>query len=160
MKPCCLLPIIQQFEYALRFTHYAFYNVNNCQTSGEELWLPFKMSVISGIGHFDTSMATLEESGFLPALGICLGMHMLRGSEESPRPGLGWIAGETKRFVLPLNPGQRPLRIPHMGWNNVSIKQASPLVENHPGNTRFYFAHSYYVTADSPEHIAATIWYG
>ncbi len=129
--------------------------------------------VFPGIGHFETSMATLEESGLIPTLeekviqeqtpllGICLGMQMLtRGSEESPRPGLGWIAGETKRFVLSLNPRQRPMRIPHMGRNNVSIKQASPLVENHPGNTRFYFAHSYYVTADLPEHIAATTWYG
>ena len=129
--------------------------------------------VFPGIGHFEAGMATLEKSALIPVLeemvirnrtpllAICLGMQMLtRGSEESSRPGLGWIGGETERFHLPAAPGERPLRVPHMGWNNIAVKQPSPLVQNLSVDARFYFAHSYYVTVDSPELITASTWYG
>lgn len=138
----------------------------------EDVILSADKLVFPGIGHFESGMATLHDSGLIPALekmvlsrrtpllAICLGMQLLtRGSEESSRPGLGWISGETRQFDPSITYGSRRLRIPHMGWNSVTVND-TPLTAHLAHDARFYFAHSYYVTADSPEHIAATTWYG
>ena len=115
-----------------------------------------KKIVIPGVGHFDHGMEQLEKSGLLdvlsytvvekniPILGICLGMQMMTfGSEEGNRRGLGWIKAEVTKF----NVYNSIYRVPHMGWNSVSIKKETPLVtgldaEKH---LRFYFVHSYFV---------------
>ncbi len=128
--------------------------------------------VFPGIGHFEAGMANLNNSGLVsvledmvihrktPLLGICLGMQLLtRGSEESPRPGLGWVAGEVKRFDFPPSSDKR-LRVPHMGWNQAKFTHPSPLITNITPDARFYFAHSYYVLADIPENVIGTTWYG
>jgi len=117
--------------------------------AAEKLLLP-------GVGAFDAAMARIEEGGFrpildelalgrrIPVLGICLGMQLLtRGSEEGSRPGLGWIAGEARRF-----PADETLPVPHMGWNTARPARISPLGENLGAEPRFYFVHSYYVRVD------------
>lgn len=128
--------------------------------------------VLPGVGHFEAAMANLAGSGLVPVLedmvmhrsipllGICLGMQLLtRGSEESRRPGLGWVAGEVKRFDFPPSSDKR-LRVPHMGWNQVKCTKPSPLLMDVSPDARFYFAHSYYVLSDVPEYVVGTTWYG
>jgi glutamine amidotransferase len=128
--------------------------------------------VFPGIGHFEAGMANLDGSGLVPVLedmvmqkktpllGICLGMQLLtRGSEESSRPGLGWVAGEVKRFDFP-PPSDKLFRVPHMGWNQAKFTHPSPLITNIVPEVRFYFAHSYYVVADGPEYVVGMTWYG
>ena len=128
--------------------------------------------VFPGIGHFEAGMANLGDSGLVPVLtdmvmqrktpllGICLGMQLLtRGSEESPRPGLGWVAGEVKRFDFHPS-SDKLLRVPHMGWNQTKVTHPSPLITDIAPATRIYFAHSYYVVADDAEHVVGMTWYG
>jgi imidazole glycerol-phosphate synthase subunit HisH len=124
--------------------------------------------VLPGVGHFDSGMSKLHETGLVPALseqvlerrkpvlGICLGMQMMtRGSEEGSMPGLGWIDASTHRF--PLLP---QLRVPHMGWNTVRPAQCAPLFAHGGEAERFYFVHSYFVRTADPAHVAATCDYG
>lgn len=112
--------------------------------------------ILPGVGAFDRAMDRLDASGLrgpldemalerkVPILGICLGMQLLtRGSEEGDRPGLGYIAAEARRF-----PKEGRLKVPHMGWNVVSVPNPSPLTAHFEPDTRFYFVHSYFVTAD------------
>lgn len=125
--------------------------------------------VLPGVGSFKDGMRHLEEKGLakaiqelsgkqgVPLLGICLGMQLLgKWGEEGGRiPGLGLIAGEVKR----LKPSSLLERIPHVGWNEVNPRQSSPLFENIPTGTDFYFIHSYGFIPDREEDIAATTLY-
>lgn len=118
--------------------------------------------ILPGVGAFDTGMAQLRERGLLdvlhrkareekvPVLGICLGMQLLsRRSEEGALPGLGWIDGEARRFK------GDGLRVPHMGWNDVKVERANPLLDA-AEPWRFYFVHSYHVVCDRPEDVMGT----
>ena len=126
--------------------------------------------LLPGVGAFDAGMDALNKSGLIPLLnrkvltektpilGICLGMQLLtRKSEEGALPGLGWVKGETVRFDFP---GRADLKVPHMGWNRVSVKQESPLFLQMPEDPRFYFVHSYHVVCEDPTDVAATTPYG
>jgi glutamine amidotransferase len=110
--------------------------------------------ILPGNGHFDTCMRNIRATGLVPLLerrvleegvpllGICVGAQMLgTGSEEGSEPGLGWFDMTVRRF-----PRLEGLRVPHMGWNLVSMPDPShPLVEGLAEDTRFYFVHSYYL---------------
>lgn len=124
--------------------------------------------VLPGVGHFDSGMGKLHESGLVPALteqvldkampvlGICLGMQMMtRGSEEGSRPGLGWVDAFTHRL-----PSLAGLRVPHMGWNTVEPESGASLFVHGGEEERFYFVHSYFVKPANPGHVAATCGYG
>jgi glutamine amidotransferase len=124
--------------------------------------------LLPGVGSFDRAMERIESLGLKaaldhqalvvkkPILGICLGMQLLtRGSEEGKLPGLGWIAADTQRF--PQMPG---IRIPHMGWNSVQPVTPSPLTQNLPLESRFYFVHSYRVNVDKEENSLLKCTYG
>lgn len=127
--------------------------------------------ILPGVGAFDHGMANLQEKGLLaalnsrvieqkvPVLGICLGMQLMgRGSEEGDQPGLGWIDGSCIRFNF--DNSTHDLRIPHMGWNTVIIKQQNRLIDNDTEDTRFYFVHSYHFQCNTPEQVLATTVYG
>jgi glutamine amidotransferase len=127
--------------------------------------------ILPGVGAFDTAARRLRESGLLdllhkrvieqgvPTLGLCLGMQLLtRGSEEGDEAGLGWIAGETRRFRFP--DGEAPLRIPHMGWNTVMPRAGAALFTGLEQEARFYFVHGYHVILDEPNDVAAVTRYG
>ena len=116
--------------------------------------------ILPGVGAFDAAMNKLEATGLVqvmseqvqiykkPLLGICLGMQLLcRGSEEGQKKGLGYIAGDVKRFELP-----EPFKVPHMGWNYVEVPAYSTnkLCAELLDKSRFYFVHSYYVQVDDP----------
>ena len=77
-----------------------------------------------------------------PFLGICVGMQLMaeRGLEYGTHAGLGWIGGEVRR----IEPGGAHLKVPHMGWNQVTPLRPHPLIE--PGEA--YFLHSYAFTGD------------
>lgn len=125
--------------------------------------------VLPGVGAFDAGMSNLEDRGLTvvlqrrvieertPLLGICLGMQLLtRGSTEGSRAGLGWIAADTVSFDFG---DGAALRIPHMGWNSITARHETNLIDD-TEEQRFYFAHSYHVRCDNPEDVVATAGYG
>lgn len=124
--------------------------------------------VLPGVGHFDYGMKKLNDSGLRdavdqfaihlkrPVLGICLGAQMLgKGSEEGDAPGLGWIDMECRR--LPAQPG---IRVPHMGWAEITRARPSPLLEGASEDARFYFVHSYYMRCADDQDVIATASHG
>jgi glutamine amidotransferase len=127
--------------------------------------------ILPGVGVFDRAMENLDRLGLVslltemvmenstPCLGICLGMQLLsKRSEEGILPGLGWIDAETIRFDF--RESDTNLKVPHMGWNNIEIKHASPLLDDRYEDSRFYFVHSYHVRCANEENVLATARYG
>ncbi len=74
-----------------------------------------------------------------PVLGICLGMQLgfERSTEQSGTPGLGVIGGEVRELE------HGSLKLPHIGWNEVSLVAGSPLTEGLPERCAFYHVHSF-----------------
>jgi imidazole glycerol-phosphate synthase subunit HisH len=120
--------------------------------------------VLPGVGAFDDAAKELEKRGLSAAireavidkkifLGICLGMQLLfEKSEEGKQPGLGIIKGSVKKFTA-----CAALKVPHMGWNNLSIRQKDcPLFKDIKDNSYVYFCHSYY-PAPSEKNVTAAI---
>ena len=124
--------------------------------------------VIPGVGKFDNAVRQLEAMGLLdtlneaahsrkiPILGICLGMQLMtRSSEEGQLRGLGWIEGDTRL----IDGSSQGLRVPHMGWNLVSIKKPNPFFDESIKEHRFYFVHSYAVQCDDSCDVLTTTDY-
>ncbi len=118
--------------------------------------------IFPGVGEASTAMQHLRAKGLdkliptfkQPFLGICLGMQLLCShSEEGNIPCLHIIPQQVKQFPLPTEDTAPRLKVPHMGWNTVSL-QPNPLWKNLPAEPYFYFVHSYYVEA-SPYSIAS-----
>lgn len=119
-----------------------------------------------GVGAWDAAMDAIVDRGFRepllsfaasgrPLLGICLGMQLLfEASEEGTVPGLGLLGGRLRRF------DSSQVRVPHMGWNNVTPAKPSPLFPAADAEQRFYFAHSYFALPSDPADVAATVDYG
>ncbi|MGB0383231.1 MAG: imidazole glycerol phosphate synthase subunit HisH [Ardenticatenaceae bacterium] len=127
--------------------------------------------ILPGVGAFDNGMKKLAELGMIdllnakviqektPVLGLCLGMQLLtRKSEEGNLPGLGWLEGETIRFNFEAN--EQRLKVPHMGWNYIHVKQQSKLFADMPEESRFYFVHSYHLVGLDQQNVLATTFYG
>ena len=124
--------------------------------------------ILPGVGAFDAGMQKLHASGLAdsirkyaaserPILGICLGMQLLgRKSEEGAMEGLGLIPFECVRFRF----RDGALKIPHMGWDVVELRQRHPLVEGLSGTQRYYFVHSYHAVCDKEENVLMTCSYG
>jgi glutamine amidotransferase len=97
----------------------------------------------------------------VPFLGICVGMQLLarEGREKGVHAGLGWIEGA----VVRLAPADPNLKVPHIGWNNVSILKPHPLVDNIPDGPEglhAYFVHSYHFETASTASLYMTVDYG
>ena len=91
----------------------------------------------------------------IPFLGICLGTQIiLERSEEDNAKCLGIIPGTVKRFP-PVG-----IKIPHMGWNHISMKRRHPILRNIDPRGQFYFVHSYYPEPENREDIIAVTDYG
>jgi glutamine amidotransferase len=93
-----------------------------------------------------------------PFLGICVGMQLLAtcGREFETVEGLGWIEGE----VIPLAPGDASLKIPHMGWNELVIARAHPLLDGLGAAAHAYFVHSYGFAPARASDVLASVDYG
>jgi glutamine amidotransferase len=93
-----------------------------------------------------------------PFLGICVGMQLLAsvGREFGDHPGLNWIAGE----VVRLAPRDSSLKIPHMGWNELKILRAHPVLAGIDDGAHAYFVHSFELRPADPAHLLATTEYG
>ncbi len=127
--------------------------------------------VLPGVGAFADCMhglsaipgmvAALEDSVLKrgrPFLGICVGMQLLAtvGREHGDHKGLGWIEGE----VVRLKPSDASLKIPHMGWNNLTLLRAHPLLDGMKPGAETYFVHSYELRPARPLDVLATTEYG
>jgi glutamine amidotransferase len=98
-----------------------------------------------------------------PFLGICVGMQLLAtvGKEFGEHLGLGWIAGEVVKIEpAAANGGNAPLKIPHMGWNELKIVQRHKLLEGIESGAHAYFVHSYQFKPALPDDLLATTDYG
>jgi len=93
-----------------------------------------------------------------PFLGICVGMQLLatRGTEHGVTPGLDWIPGECVRLA----PNDATLKIPHMGWNDLVLRAAHPLLDGITAAAHAYFVHSYHLVAREAGDVVATAEYG
>ncbi|MCC5987279.1 MAG: imidazole glycerol phosphate synthase subunit HisH [Pararhodobacter sp.] len=93
-----------------------------------------------------------------PFLGICVGMQMLatRGLEYEEVPGLGWIGGDVERIA----PADGGLKVPHMGWNDLVIDRAHPVLAGIDSGQHAYFVHSYHFRLHDPAHLVAHVDYG
>jgi glutamine amidotransferase len=145
-------------------------NVDAEITSDKTKILGASKILLPGVGAFDAAVGKIEEYGLAdvlnkkplvdntPILGNCLGMQLLTNeSEEGKLKGFGWIDAKTIRFSF--QPGQN-LKVPHMGWNEVSPKRTSPLTSDFEPHARFYFVHSYHVVANDPGDVVMTTNYG
>ena len=104
--------------------------------------------------------AVVEAARNKPFLGICIGLQMLfEHSEEGGVPGLGIMLGRVRRFPHDVMTTQG-LKVPHMGWNQVSQAEPHPLWAGIEDGARFYFVHSYYVEPASPDVIVGSTSYG
>ena len=130
--------------------------------------------VLPGVGAFKNCLENLDslklitpvlksiESG-KPFLGICLGLQILftESKEFGNTPGLDIIKGRVIRFKTDTRCDDTPhLKIPHMGWNSISIKNGGPCLEGIENETYLYFVHSYYVKPNDENVIATTTDYG
>lgn len=137
-------------------------------TQDKEKILTASHVILPGVGSFGDAMHSMQERGLVetvktaalsgkPFLGICLGLQLLfESSDESPDvKGLGILNG--KIITIPKYTG---LKVPHMGWNSVSLKQNNGIFSNIEDNSYFYFVHSYYLDGADEDVIAATAEYG
>ena len=124
--------------------------------------------ILPGVGAFGDAMEKLHAYGLvevihecvkreIPFLGICLGLQlMFESSEETPGvEGLGLLKGKIKRI-----PAEEGLKIPHIGWNNLTFPKEGKLFKGLPENSYVYFVHSYYLAAEEETIVAATTEYG
>ena len=123
--------------------------------------------ILPGVGAFGDAMKKLSDRGLTevirevaatkPFMGICLGLQLLfEESEEAPGvPGLGILPGKIVR--IPEGGGRK---IPHIGWNDLSMPKESPLFAGVPAGSYVYFVHSYYLQAGELSDVAATTEYG
>ncbi|MFL5157680.1 MAG: imidazole glycerol phosphate synthase subunit HisH [Microvirga sp.] len=96
-----------------------------------------------------------------PFFGICVGMQLMatRGLEHTTSYGLDWIQGDVK----PIRPSDPHLKIPHMGWNTLTLAKPHPLLDGiptGPDGLHAYFVHSYALSPASPDDVVATADYG
>lgn len=93
-----------------------------------------------------------------PFLGICVGLQLLasRGYEHGTHEGLGWIAGDVHR----IEPGTAGLKVPHMGWNELTVRRPHPVFAGVATGTHTYFVHSYHFVPADPAATIATTDYG
>lgn len=137
-------------------------------TRDREALLQADKVILPGVGNFGEAMETLNRYGLIsviheivekktPFLGICLGLQLLfEESQEAPGiPGLGILKG--KILKIPAGEG---LKIPHMGWNSLELKNQGRLFAGIPEGAYVYFVHSYYLRAQEREIVKASARYG
>jgi len=119
-------------------------------------------AVLAGVAEVPGLREALEEAAIQrarPFLGICVGMQLMadRGLEHGSRGGFGWIKGE----VVPLSPSDRKLKVPHMGWNDLTLDRPDhPVLAGIRTGDHAYFVHSYRFDCANPSDRLAHADYG
>jgi glutamine amidotransferase len=126
--------------------------------------------VLPGVGALKDAIATLREKNLAEPiishiqkgklfLGICLGLQMLFdvGYEDGEHRCLGVVPGKCVRFDVDEKFG---LKVPHMGWNQLTRNRNTPLLRDVAEGASVYFVHSYHVVPDDPSVVATTTDYG
>lgn len=164
---------------------YGMGNLRSVQKAFEQVGAPAEITadpqrlyaadkiVLPGVGAFRDCMHNLEQGGFVepvlkviaegrPFLGICLGLQLLftESEEFGLHRGLGVLPGRVVRFPDGMSEQGQKLPIPHMGWNQLTLQQHSPLFTGISNGSNVYFVHSYYVKPEDPAVVAATCRYG
>lgn len=130
--------------------------------------------VLPGVGAFQDAIDGLRQRKLIepivnwihtgkPFLGICLGLQLLfsKSYEDGEHEGLGIIPGKVVRFDFSHDERNAELKIPHMGWNQISFrKKDNPLLKDVADNAYMYFVHSYYVCPEDKGVIATETEYG
>lgn len=129
--------------------------------------------VLPGVGAFKDCMDNLKNYGLVdpillaiksgkPFLGICLGLQLLfsEGEEFGRHDGLDVIKGKVVRFSSYLRTQNPELKIPHMGWNDIKIKNRPSVLKDIEDGSYLYFVHSYYVVPADDSVIATITSYG
>lgn len=130
--------------------------------------------LLPGVGAFSDGMANLKRLGLTdtlqklvqeekkPILGICLGMQLFahKGHENGAFEGLGWIDAEVVRFPGDLSFENKPLKVPHVGWNDVETTRNNALLGAEGSRQSFYFVHSYYMQLQNPADAIGICDYG
>jgi len=113
---------------------------------------------LAAVGGLEAALGEAVIRRARPFLGICVGMQLMasRGREFETVDGLDWIDGE----VVPIEPSDPALKIPHMGWNEIQIRSPHPLVEGFAAGTHAYFVHSYQFRAMKQSDVVACADYG
>ncbi len=124
--------------------------------------------ILPGVGAFGDAMDSMRGKGLdgavtaaalsgKPFLGICLGLQLLfETSDETPgAKGLALLNGNIS--AIPKTGG---LKVPHIGWNSIEIRENSRLFSGIPNGAYFYFVHSYYLNGANESDVAATTEYG
>ncbi len=126
--------------------------------------------VLPGVGAFAACMGAIDAVSGLreaieetvtrrgrPFLGVCVGMQLMatRGLEFGETPGFGWIPGDVRRIA----PGDRSLKVPHMGWNALEAVAGHPVFEGLEGRD-VYFTHSFALHPEEAQHAAAWTTHG
>lgn len=126
-----------------------------------------KKIIFPGVGHAESAMNTLNRAGLTealkkafdkgtPIMGICLGTQIiLSHSEEGDTKCVGLIEGNCIKFDLQ----DKSLKIPHMGWNTISVKKEHYILKDINEGDELYFVHSYYPEPSSTEMVFATAEY-
>ena len=143
-----------------------FLKIKNVITSNHKEIIDSDFIILPGVGAFKQGMDNLIAYNLIPVLneqvlvkqkpfmGFCLGMQLLAstGTEFVNCNGLGWIEGAVKRIIEPQK------RIPHLGWNDISVTKPGFLSQVDQKN--FYFIHSFHFDVSDKENVAATVNYG
>lgn len=127
--------------------------------------------ILPGVGAFADAMKNLKNLGLVgpilnhvnqkkPFMGVCLGMQLLFETSEEfgNHKGLGIFPGKVLKFP-DQNPADKKIRVPHIGWDKISIRKNSPIFKGFKEGDFMYFVHSYFVKTDSSDIIAATTDY-
>ena len=142
-------------------------------TADPHVLLTAERIVLPGVGAFRDCMKNLEQGGFVepilkvisegrPFLGICVGMQMLFSDsvEFGLHSGLNVIPGHVLRFPDQMTVAGEKLKVPQMGWNQLSFKRRPPVFDGVADGSNVYFVHSYYVKPTDNSVIATTTDYG
>ncbi len=142
-------------------------------TADPKVVLEAEKVVLPGVGAFRDCMRNLEQGGFVepilrviregrPFLGICVGMQLLLTDsvEFGLYQGLNVIPGHVLRFPEGMEENGERLKVPHMGWNQLSIRRPAPILAGIEEGANVYFVPSYYVMPDDESAVAATATYG
>ncbi|EEX08019.1 imidazole glycerol phosphate synthase, glutamine amidotransferase subunit [Ruegeria lacuscaerulensis ITI-1157] len=108
-------------------------------------------------GIHDAMVEAVEQKG-RPFLGICVGMQLMAttGREYTDTPGLNWVTGD----VVRIEPEDRALKVPHMGWNDLVIESEHPVFSGVASGDHVYFVHSYHFRVADPAQRLAHVDYG